>query len=550
MRRPVLLLCLLLLALLTPACSPADPGGELRRAVNQELQNPDSIWARSLRPDTALSDLARFRSAPVYRAALDYDPAKRVLTGSQEILFTNTTGKPVDTLYLFDLARAWGDPQLPEADRFALKNLKVNGKAVSHTQQKFYSAIPLAKPLPADGSVLITFELQARIPYANPPRGGELDFSANPGNYGGNELLADGLSPVIPLIMTDAAPLDNLTKDGVYINPLYALWDVRLTMPARWRPISSGSMVSEADAAEGRRTTRMAAAANSFYLFASSRLLWETREVDGVSLTVYFPEVYEPAGKAILADAARALEALQAQLGPHPFRELEILPVDYGTAVAGENRAGTVMLNSAYFATHSAPRQAPAVTDPWLTTVFSRSTAEQVRDLVAHELAHSWWGHLVWSDVTQGPVWIEGITEASGQAALEAAWGPAAAEARRTWQQFTYRHLRATGYADVAPGKPPADPENVREHQAMSYAKPALFYGEVRRMVGKEVYFTAMRRYLDQNRFAMTADRGPVEALIENPAVAALYQRWMLETRGDEDLGLFTPEQRKELGIR
>lgn len=58
-----------------------------------------------------------------------------------------------------------------------------------------------------------------------------------------------------------------------------------------------------------------------------------------------------------------------------------------------------------------------------------------------------------------------------------------------------------------------------------------------------------MRRYIDKGRFEVRPGRGPVEELLALPGVEGLFQRWMLEANGDEDLGRLTDEQARQLGI-
>lgn len=547
MRKLTIVVGIAVLALFAFRWTPANPGSDLRQTVDRELADPASIWAQTLRPETALSDLARFREAPVYRVALDYDPIARTVTGNQEVIFTNTTGKPLHTLYLGTTARAWGKADA-EDDRFALSRVQAGGRPIGHTQRPYYAVLSLPEPLRPGESTLLTFAYKARIPPASMQTGTKLDFRANTGVYGSNAML-DGLTAAIPVVLTDVTHLDNLTETGAFANPTFALWDVRITLPEEWQPISSGLAVSEVNVADGRRTTRLASASYSFFLFATNQLQSETRQVDGVRLAVHYREYQEEAGKAILDDAAQALRTLQRVLGPYPFRELEILPMVYGTAPVAENRSGLILLHYNAFAYHA--QTAPSrFSDPWLLMVTGGSMAKQTREILAHEVAHSWWGDLVWPDVLRAPIWLEGITEASGIAALEAEWGAPAAELRRNRQVYSYRYLRATGVADMPVGKPVPDPNNARDYLSMSYYKPALFYEQVRRTVGDDAYFAALRRYIEQNRFSITADRGPIEELMENPAVVALYQRWMLEAHGDEDLGVLTPEQRKELGIQ
>lgn len=516
-------------------------------SLEQELKDPASAWAQSLRPETALTDLARFEQAPAYRVDLEYIPNERRLTGKQEVLYTNLTGKPLDKVYAVTMARAWGDAE-QEDDRFALSDVKVNGAAVETTMGKYYAPIPLKKPLSPGMAVRISFEFTAKVPYvARATSTAQWDWRDNPGSYGVNPRLADGLGAAIPVIVTDASVYDNLTDQGALANPTFALWDVRLTLPSHWRAISSGTAVGEEDRSNGRKATRIISPSYTFYLFASGSLEAATREVDGVRVIVHHPKEYAELGKSMLEETSRLLEAHQAAMGPYPYRELEILPVNYAAPVGGESRSGLVIIH-ANFVQNDRTWEAPAsVTDPWLRSIMQNGLAKQRRETLAHELGHSWWGDLVWFDVFRAPAWMEGMTEALGIAALEKGFGMEQAEARRSRQTYSYRYLRWKGTPDLSIGQPVSDLSRLRDYMAMSYAKPALFYDKVRRDIGDEAFFGALRRYVERERFSIRTDRGPIEELMSVPGMAALYRHWLEEAHGDDDLGRLSPEQEAQL---
>lgn len=520
-------------------------GTNPRETLQKELADPGSIWAKALRNP---ADLVRFKDAPAYRIDLNYDAPARQLKGKEAILFTNTTGKELAALYLSTGALAWGDPTLGDKN-FKLTDLQVDGQTVPYVQKDLYGQIHLQRPLTPGATVVITFYFAARIDRAKPPQGTwNMDPKEVPPTYGGNGSLADGLSEAIPQVLTDPAPL--LDTSAVMIaRPTWSLMDLRIALPPNWRVISSGTRVEEVSLPDRGTTSRIVGASYSFYLFATSRLGEVRGETNGVTIAVNFPTFGEEVGKELLADAARFITIYDQMLGPYPFTELEIMPIVPGDTFGGMNRSGLVFLNAQYYAAEG--RVAPAaVTDPLLRSVMEFNPYTTRVWLLSHEIAHSWWGDLVWPDHAQGTWWLESITEATAFAGLETAFGAEVADRQREVDTFSYRVARGRGLPDQAYGRPVTEQERSAEYLSMTYLRPALFYDKVRQRVGDAAFFAAMRRYIDKERFSVRPGVGPVDELMALPGVEALWQRWMLETHGDEDLGRLTDEQARMLGIR
>jgi hypothetical protein len=530
----------LLAAGLITSCSPSpERPVVLRTALQRELAQPaSSVWSQALRPGAAAADLEQYQQAPVNRASLEYDPAHRTLTGKQEILYTNRLDHPLPTLYLQSTALSFGESS-DGADAFALSDLQVNGKSAAHTLDKTAVAVTLPKPLAPWATVHLAFSFRARVPMFHMPDQVQwLSGSNNLGYYGALDNQTHGLTGVVAVVKPD-------TKTH---EPEYSLWDVSVTLPSPWNVISSGVSVGEPTAAGDRQTTRIVSVSYSLALFAEWGLQSDTQDVDGVKVTIHYGGTVGSLGPEILGEAAQLLKVEQALLGPYPFPELDLLPLPL--AADGMNRSGLIMLNRVYL-TDAPRRVADSVTDPWLRRVRAVDMGEQRRSVLAHELAHSWWGDLVWPDETRGaPAWLEGISEATAIAVMEQSEGTAAAQAMRERETYSYQVRRASGFPDVASGLPAPEGVSKAEYFAMSYNKPALFYDQVRRQVGNDAFFAAMRQYLAEHRWRVQTGAGPIEQLLGDAQVVALYQRWMLETHGDEDLGLLTPEQLQQVGMR
>ena len=528
----------------TPAYVSEAFGANPREALQKELASPGSVWAEAMRNP---ADLARFKDAPAYRIDLDYDAPARRLKGKEAILYTNTTDSQVEALYLSTGARAWGDANLGD-DNFSLTGLRVDGHNRPYTQKDLYGQVHLQRPVKPGESIVIEFSFTARIPSAKPPQGTwTMDPKEVPPTFGGNGNLADGLTEAIPWLTPDVAPLLD-TAAAMTAAPTWSLVDLRIVLPPRWRVISSGTRVEEVSIPDRGTTSRIVGASYSFYLFATSRMGEVRGEKNGVTIAVNYPAFGEAVAREALEDAARFIELYDQMLGPYPFTELEIMPIVPGQTFAGMNRSGLVFIKADFFIEQETVLPA-AITDPQLRRLLGADPYTIRVWLLSHEIAHAWWGDLAWPDHAQSPWWLETMTEATALAGLEKAFGEEVANQQRERDTFSFRVGRAQGLPDHAYGRPPTEHERNIQYLSMTYLRPALFYDKVRHQVGDEAFFAAMRRYLDKGRFTVRSDRGPVEELMAARGVEGLWQRWMLETNGDEDLGALTPEQARQLGI-
>ncbi|HYF76458.1 MAG TPA: M1 family aminopeptidase [Symbiobacteriaceae bacterium] len=512
---------------------PGDPG----EVVARELADPASAWWQDLQ--NPADGPARIRQESAYRAHLTYKPAERLLTGETGIIFTNRDVRPVKKIYLGAIARGLGDAESAD-ERWSLSDLRVDGKAASHKTEEDHTVISLPKPLVTGKTVVITFAFTAHLPVrSSEPQFGQV------WSYGVDSSRATGLTEALPLILTDMDTMDH--QDGRIIHPGTVARDIRLTLPADWRVLSSGSTIGTEQQADGQQQVRIVSAGQSFALFVTDALEQVSSEAKGVRLIVHYRKGDQAGAEALLADMANLLAAHAEALGSYPLREAEIVPVTHAALEGpGEWHDGLIRLSESYYRlSFMAPP--PAVKDPWLKRVMTDDADQERRETISHELAHAWWGYLIRSDRSRGRWWEEGIAEAASIAAVERAYGADAAKALRDGTIFDYQRWRLNGVADIAPGEPPRDKAALPEYKMMQYDKPALFYEKVRALMGDDAYFAALRRYMEARRHTVAADRGPVEELLGAPGVAELYQRWMLETHGDEDIGLLTEEQIKQI---
>ncbi|MFN7927133.1 MAG: M1 family aminopeptidase [Blastocatellia bacterium] len=104
-----------------------------------------------------------------------------------------------------------------------------------------------------------------------------------------------------------------------------------------------------------------------------------------------------------------------------------------------------------------------------------------------------------------------------------------------------YQVYRSLGGVDLEVARPTKDFHNALQFSAIVQAKGAMLYAALRQELGDEQFFGALRLYFTTRKFRFAAPndlREPFIAASHNPAaIKALFQRYLREKHGDEDLG-------------
>ena len=160
-------------------------------------------------------------------------------------------------------------------------------------------------------------------------------------------------------------------------------------------------------------------------------------------------------------------------------------------------------------------------------------------EVIAHELAHSWFGDAL-SPADWGDIWLnEGFATYASWLWFEHTRGPQALEqiVRENYAQFSGEALADAGYsaADVrairqrfgAPGNPPADDL----FNMAVYFRGALLLHSLRLAVGDDVFFEILRTYFERHVYASvtTADFIAVAEEVSGRNLNAFFDAWLYD---------------------
>ncbi len=151
--------------------------------------------------------------------------------------------------------------------------------------------------------------------------------------------------------------------------------------------------------------------------------------------------------------------------------------------------------------------------------------------IIAHEMAHQWWGNLVtcasWQDF-----WLnEGITTFMVAAWKQHAFGEAAYQ-----QELDEARRRLAIARDAGFDKPLAwsgEYPSLRVRRAVQYSKGALFMAHLRQTLGEQAFWAGMRRYTRKNVGGIVVSQD-LQGAMEHASghdLSALFAQWVY---GDE----------------
>lgn len=281
-----------------------------------------------------------------------------------------------------------------------------------------------------------------------------------------------------------------------------------LTLPAGMMSIGPGTLRSKTRtrAGEERHVWRETRDYPAYvYAFAAGNYVAASHQEGSVDL-VYASEVATPEELArLFAPTPAMLRFFEEKAGvPFPQQRYIQLLVDGGAAQEALSHAviGRRML------------------DPMLAT-------PEEDWVIAHEIAHQWWGNLI-TCASLDHFWLnEGITTFMVAAWKEQAWGRAAYDREMEIARNGAARAEAAGmnvplsYAGSYP--------SIGIRRAIQYSKGALFMDHLRRELGDEAFWAGLKRFT-RTHAGGTVDSHDAQAAFETASgrdLDAIFQEWV-----------------------
>lgn len=247
----------------------------------------------------------------------------------------------------------------------------------------------------------------------------------------------------------------------------------------------------------------------------------------------------EKIGQHIAGIAAQSLATYNQAFGAYPYPELNVIELPLPAGFGGIEFPGLVAIAQAYCIDFTAPEAARL---PGLVREQADVVKNALEFTLARCIAFQWWGSVVGSDSQRSPFLDEALAHYAATYYYEAAYGKEPGEKAISQNiRSPYQVYRSLGGVDFEVARPTKDFHNSLQFSAIVQAKGAMLYQALRHELGDEQFFGALRLYFTTRKFRFVAPNDLRDAFVAaapNPAtVKSLFQRYLREKRGDEDLG-------------
>ena len=280
--------------------------------------------------------------------------------------------------------------------------------------------------------------------------------------------------------------------------------EFRVTAPARYEVVSNGALVRDSTHGD-RRTTHWRSTVplppKVMVIGVSDFAVDTAGTVDGVPVQSWVYPEDRGVGFADLGQAPPILRFFEARLGPYPYPKLA--NVQSTTRYGGMENAAAIFYSE------------QAVAD-----------GEDSTPLLAHEIAHQWYGNTV-TEADWPHLWLsEGVATYLTGLYLEHARGPAAL--RRYMDRARTQVAR---YHAQHPDTPLVDTTFSDPNELLTtnpYQKGAWVLHMLRQRIGTETFWNGMRAYYERYRHdnARTRDFRAVMEEVSGQNLTPFFDRW------------------------
>lgn len=437
----------------------------------------------------------------------------------QTALWTNRSEGAVDRLVLRVLAN--GDA----AGQVRIRKALVNGAVAEPWLRGTTLTVPLATPARPGETVRLFLDVTQAVPrFAITPSWDGPVNAVTVGSYGthaGVVNLGGWLPLVVPLsrsAMWDDASLPGTGEFGWYEPSLFDVW---MDLPPGWELATTGVELSRSDTSTRRRIHAVASAAREFAVEAAPDRAVTVTEAAGVRIRVMHAAEHPQIGRDLARVAERAMTLFAERFGPLPIAELDVVDAPVNVAL-GNEYPGLVTVDTHHH----------------LYGTYQRSRYNEWT--LAHEVAHQWWSGEVGSDPRSAPWLDEALAAWSASLFWRKEHGSVAVDIRHREDVLRpYAEMHALGIGDL-PANLPAGSYNLTQYAAIVYGRAPLWFDELVAAIGDEEVYAALQAYYASNhcrRATATDLMGSLRASTDRPQlVDELYQRWIVEAHGYEDL--------------
>ncbi len=279
---------------------------------------------------------------------------------------------------------------------------------------------------------------------------------------------------------------------------------IRLELPAGYRSVASGQLATEGT--PGRHEWQQTQPYPLYTLgFTAGHFNEVVDSEKAPRLRFLGIDQADTALRAKFKESARVLSFFEDKAGlplPHPTYTQVLVPGGVAQEASSFSLIGTRMLD-------------PILDDPKEDWV------------IAHEMAHQWWGNLItcatWSDF-----WLnEGLTVFMTAAWKQHRWGEDAYQREMVLAQQRWQSAKEADFDK--PLSWPGNYPSLKSKRAIHYSKGALFFDTLRGELGEQAFWDGLRRYTRNNagRSVRAADLQVAMEASAGRSLQTLFDAWV-----------------------
>ena len=497
-----------------------------------------------------------------YRLEIDLDYQKASFTGREILRYRNTTREELDFLNFY-LYPNFG--LLEDEHSLSVQKISTGGRELTFNMRSRNALmrVDLPQKLAPGQAIELKLEFRARVPRVQREEtsllahflqevSDALNDERQPKDardifFAGEETMLLGyFYPILAprqqqeVEQNLAASVSSLANGDVADYEVTVRTDQNLTLIASGENIESGNPEASVGDADKRTTqTFRGEKLRGFAIAVVERMKRAEKKGGTTEVVSYFREIDERIGKRALVFASDALDVYEKSFGAYPYHGLQVVEMPLAAGYSNIQFPGMVVVAQAYYIDFESTQAARL---PGVLREQADIIKSSFEFTIAHGIAKQWWGEAVGSDTERAPVLDEALANFSAAYYHEAVYGKKLGDLIIDQHlRGAYQAYRMLGGVDVEAEKPVKDFRNSLQYTAIVQAKGGLFFIALRKELGDERFFEALRQYyLKNNSRVATTDilRNSFTATSENPrAVRSIFQRWLKEKHGDEDIG-------------
>ena len=290
-----------------------------------------------------------------------------------------------------------------------------------------------------------------------------------------------------------------------------------------------------------------------FAVVAGRTLRFAEQTVEGLRVRSVYASEHEKVGRRVLAVAADAARTFQSRFGALPIKTVTVTEAPLVAGLGSAECGGMAIIASAFYVDFDSPAMRNL---PELVREQRASVEDSLEFAAAQGVAQQWWGEAVGSDPARTPVLDEALAQWSALLYEQDVRGAERAAAVQEDQlRGVYQIYRTFGGEDRAADSPSREYRNSFQYAAIVASKGALMFVALRRQLGEEKFFKALRSYYEANRLEV-AELDDLRAAFvaetdvqQRRALTRTFNRWLNERRGDEDIAPPNPQLAAALGL-